>query len=97
MDIDASQLKCSDCEHLGWTDPPRNEFVEPAKDIIMVVLDCRNMQGAIYIRRRQNHEHVDKVGPVKGEDNMVMVPWQSKWCYEPIGSARVAHIQKISY
>jgi hypothetical protein len=92
--LNISQTKCGDCEVLDWINPSRNIREDPPRNTVAVVVDVRAYQGAIYIKSTLDEKHVDKVGPVKGEGNLVMVPWQNKWCYEPIGSVRVAYIQR---
>jgi len=74
--------------------PPKNELETPPKNTIAVVVDVLNFQGAIYIENADDKQQVDKVGPMPGQGNMVMVPWQSHWCYRPIGSPRVAYIMR---
>ena len=61
-----------------------------------MIVDVRGGQGAINIVKTQDNEYVDKVGPMKGADDLVIVPWQSDWWYYAIGSVRVAHVEKKS-
>ena len=70
--------------------------MDPPKNTVAVVVDVRSGQGAIHIIRTQDNKHVDKVGPVKEGENLVMVPWENTWWYYAIGSVYVAHIEKKS-
>lgn len=90
------QTGSGDCNPLHWTTPSVDVRVDPPKDTVAVVVDVRGGQGAIRINNTQDNKHVDKVGPIKGAGNLVIVLWKSDWWYYAIGFVRVAHIGKKS-
>lgn len=90
------QTDCGECEPLVWTTPSNDVRVNPPENTVAVVVDVRGGQGAINILNTENNKYVDKVGPIKGADNLVMVLWRSSWWYYAIGSVRVAHIGRKS-
>ena len=71
-----------------WVNPPQNS--------VAVVVDVRGREGAIRIHNKHDNKYVDDVGPIKDNDNMVIIPWSTNWRYYAIGQVRVAHVQRKS-
>lgn len=88
------QSEYGDCG--PWTTPSNDVRMEPPNDTVAVAVDVRSGQGAINIVKKQGNKFVDKVGPMKGAKNLVIVRWQSDWWYYAIGDVQVAYIPKKS-
>ena len=89
--LTTSQTGRGDCDSPVWISPSKNVRMEPPENTVVVVVDIRSNQGAIYIVNKQTDGYVDHVGTdVAG--NLIMVPWNKDWWYYCLGSTRLAYI-----
>ncbi|KAI9749079.1 MAG: hypothetical protein M4579_007014, partial [Chaenotheca gracillima] len=86
---------CQDCKDPFWFSPDKNIITTPPENIVAVVVDVREDDGAIFIHEVQSGTFVDGVGTEESR-NLVVVPWNSGWDYYCIGSLRLAYVGKKS-
>jgi len=88
------QIEDGDWDFPDFKILPRYVLYHIPEYIIAGIIDVLDCQGAVDIKSSADQKHIDKVGPVAGDDNVIIVPWQRKWCFEPIGLPRVAYVQR---
>lgn len=86
----------SDCKSPEWSKPQEMVWLNPPQNTVALVVDVRGRGGAIRIHNNHDNKYVDDVGPVKDNNNMVIIPWNIDWRYYAIGQVRVAHVQRKS-
>ena len=73
--------------------PLNNNRVDPSKNIIAVLVDVHGEAGAMSIFDAQKKDFVDKVGPIKGAGNIILVRSEDDWWFSTFGYVRTAYFE----
>jgi len=93
LDRCKQETKCDNCDINApispTTEPPTTIY--PPENTIAIVVDISKDGGRIKFFEISNGEFV---GDVSAEDykKLVIVPWDSGWCYYSIGSLKVRYV-----
>lgn len=84
----------SDCKFPVWTSTstPKIKSSFP-ENTIAVVIDIGQKNGAFRIFDNTTGKYLEGVG-VEEKGRMVMIPWDSSWNYDTIGTLRFAYLLK---
>lgn len=95
VDLCKHETQCDEC-NIGsptrpTTEPPTTIY--PPKNTIAIIVDISKDGGRIKFFEISSNKFV---GDVSAEDfeKLVMVPWDSGWCYYSIGSLQVRYVGK---
>ncbi|KFY28200.1 hypothetical protein V491_00575 [Pseudogymnoascus sp. VKM F-3775] len=95
VDLCEQETQCADCS-IGspicpTTEPPTT--IVPPENTIAIIVDISKDGGRIKFFQNANNKFV---GDVSAEDfeKLVLVPWDSGWCYYSIGSLQVSYIAR---